>query len=313
MAEKLNITHADMVFKVHGIMLLEKEYTNSRTKMASSCLVCDYEWSVCLDKVRDRRGCPRCSKCLKYTIIDAQNVAKEHCGECVSTIFKDVHSKLTWKCSLGHKWDATFHHVQGGTWCPDCSWSKPKTIEICCDMAAENDGYCLSTVYGNAFSPLTWKCANEHIWNTSYVSVYKGSWCPECSSLKSQKALIDFIRLIFPHYTVFFNFRGFVWLETIKKHRQVIDIYILELKLAIEYDGEQHFRPVRFCGISQERAEENFKNVQRLDALKEGKIKQHREDVTHLVRFNYADDLTLELVRQRLIDNGVLVNDQKTP
>lgn len=37
----------------------------------------------------------------------------------------------------------------------------------------------------------------------------------------------------------------------------------------IEYDGRQHFEPQRFGGISQERAEENFKRQQHNDRLKD--------------------------------------------
>ena len=35
----------------------------------------------------------------------------------------------------------------------------------------------------------------------------------------------------------------------------------------VEYDGEQHFKPVRFGGISIERAAKRFKKQQRIDSL----------------------------------------------
>ena len=37
---------------------------------------------------------------------------------------------LTWKCSVGHVWEAKPHHILNGTWCPNCAgienWKKQK-------------------------------------------------------------------------------------------------------------------------------------------------------------------------------------------
>ena len=41
-----------------------------------------------------------------------------------------------------------------------------------------------------------------------------------------------------------------------------------EQTLVIEYDGEQHFRPVRFGGMSEENAKERLEKTQRYDNLK---------------------------------------------
>ena len=37
----------------------------------------------------------------------------------------------------------------------------------------------------------------------------------------------------------------------------------------IEYDGEQHFRPVNFGGISDEQAKKNFEDLKVCDKLKD--------------------------------------------
>jgi hypothetical protein len=46
------------------------------------------------------------------------------------------------------------------------------------------------------------------------------------------------------------------------------DFYIPEQNKLIEYDGHGHFKPVRFGGVSQERANENFKRRLRYDNIK---------------------------------------------
>lgn len=51
------------------------------------------------------------------------------------------------------------------------------------EYAQNKGGDCLSTEYLGAKKELTWKCANNHIWNTKYKSVVlDNSWCPQCSA-----------------------------------------------------------------------------------------------------------------------------------
>lgn len=51
--------------------------------------------------------------------------------------------------------------------------------------------------------------------------------------------------------------------------RLLIDWVVPEIKLAIEVQGEAHYAPVRFGGISQEEAVEAFRGQQRRDRAKE--------------------------------------------
>lgn len=46
------------------------------------------------------------------------------------------------------------------------------------------------------------------------------------------------------------------------------DFYLPEYNLLIEYDGQQHYRPVNFGGISDEKAMKNFKTTQLHDSIK---------------------------------------------
>jgi len=47
------------------------------------------------------------------------------------------------------------------------------------------------------------------------------------------------------------------------------DFYIPSLNALIEYDGRQHFMPVNFGGISDERAAENFETQKINDKIKD--------------------------------------------
>ncbi|MET1087185.1 MAG: hypothetical protein ABWY04_08705 [Arthrobacter sp.] len=70
------------------------------------------------------------------------------------------------------------------------------------------------------------------------------------------------------------------------------DFAIPERKIAIEFDGEQHRRPVRFRGISQERAERQFELIQQRDAAKDAWVD---EMGWTLIRLTNAESVVADL------------------
>ena len=60
-----------------------------------------------------------------------------------------------------------------------------------------------------------------------------------------------------------------------------------EIEIIVEYDGEQHFRPVCFGGISLKRAKENFKLQKKIDKMDTMFCKENNI-VLHRIR--YSDD-----------------------
>ena len=116
---------------------------------------------------------------------NAQMLAAEHGGRCLSLAFISTHSKLKWRCSLGHEWDATLSSIEhSNSWCPHCSGRARLGISDAQQLASKFGGECLSSNYKNSRSPLRWRCAKGHEWKSSYGSALGGSWCPECKGVK---------------------------------------------------------------------------------------------------------------------------------
>jgi len=65
------------------------------------------------------------------------------------------------------------------------------------------------------------------------------------------------------------------------------DFYLPKYNTCIEYDGEQHFQPVQFGGISLKEAELNLKNKKHNDNIKEKFCKMKN---IHLLRIKYLDN-----------------------
>lgn len=75
--------------------------------------------------------------------------------------------------------------------------------------------------------------------------------------------------------------------------KQRLDIFIPDLALAIEYQGEQHYRPVALFG-----GEEGLKKAKERDKIK---LKLCRENGIKVVYFSHKEDLSQSKVEKRLI------------
>ena len=90
------------------------------------------------------------------------------------------------------------------------------------------------------------------------------------------------------------------------KNKLEIDIWVPNIKLAIEYDGEQHFRAVKFSPKQTDKdTKEAFSKLKRRDKIKNKLISQHPKDITYFVRFSYKDKITKEFVLEKLKEHNV--------
>jgi len=258
-------------------------------------------WEAAYSSIKKGTWCLLCNNLnkLKYSLNDCHKLAYINNGKFLNTEYTGAHSKYLWECKEKHQWYATYNNVNQGTWCPYCAKCVKLTIDNCHKLAKLRDGKCLSTEYINVNTKYLWECGNFHKWWAAYYSVKLGHWCPKCKN-KSQNRIFEICMKLFPDYKIEYNFRDLYWLKTKKGSKLELDIYIPELKLAIEYDGKQHFKPVTFGNISIKRAEENLKTQQERDMLKNQKIAEHPEDVKYFIRFDYMEYLTKKYIIEKI-------------
>jgi hypothetical protein len=164
-----------------------------------------------------------------------QDVARQKGGECLSSQYYNQGAKLTWRCSERHVWEATATSVKHGkSWCPHCAGTLRLTIEEMQELARIRGGKCLSDKYVNSETKLRWECAEGHAWDAVPASVkHAKHWCPYCP-LKNEKEcrniIESFVSKSFPKLKP-------KWLQGLE-----LDGYCAALRLAMEYQGEQHYK-----------------------------------------------------------------------
>ncbi|MEQ1071025.1 hypothetical protein [Acinetobacter lwoffii] len=102
----------------------------------------------------------------------------------------------------------------------------------------------------------------------------------------NETLLFNYINLLFPQYTVQREASP-SWLS-----RQRFDVYIPELNLAIEYQGQQHYLAVDLFG-----GEEGLKRTKQRD---KEKLQLSKANGVEIIYFSYKDNLTEKLVQNRL-------------
>ncbi len=123
----------------------------------------------------------------RLTIEDMHKTARKMGGKCLSVDYITCQIPLTWQCVKGHIWQAAPSNIRSGYWCPVCSHFQKLTLAEMQKIAAHRGGKCLSTVYANAHTKLTWQCAKGHVWRAKPEAVKRGTWCQKCHLEKIHK------------------------------------------------------------------------------------------------------------------------------
>ncbi|MBL4952040.1 hypothetical protein JK635_07430 [Neobacillus sp. YIM B02564] len=99
----------------------------------------------------------------------------------------------------------------------------------------------------------------------------------------SEIRLLELVRRVYPNYTVIHQYE----IDHLRA-----DIYIEELQLVIEYQGEQHFKPFAYMG-----GEEGLRKTQTKDQEKVELCNYYKLGIVY---FSYQDELTEKLVKDRI-------------
>ena len=90
------------------------------------------------------------------------------------------------------------------------------------------------------------------------------------------------------------------------KRKLEIDLWVPSLKLAIEYDGEQHFSPISFGKMSKSDANKAFNKRKKLDRIKNKLIAAHNKEILYFIRFKYFNPISEQYIVNEFKKLGVL-------
>lgn len=238
----------------------------SHDKVWWICKKCGQEWNAVISSRTNGFGCPKCGRekisqarstpkkdnslIDRYPHLAAEwNIAKNK-GISSNDISALSHKKVWWICKNGHEWQAMVSNRVKGRNCPYCSNKKiiagyNDFATVYSDISQEwnyekNTGLFPTEVSPSSSKKAWWKCKTcGHEWIASINNRIKRG-CPQCSKARRvsfpEKVIFYYVSKVFEHVEE--NYRP-DFLDG-----QELDIYIPEMNVAIEYDGELYHQNV---------------------------------------------------------------------
>lgn len=262
-SQRLKFEDVKRLVESRGFELLDDFYINSRTKMNLKCKK-NHTFTMSVDNLKKGCNCPSCVGVAKPTIDEI----KEYLGQYGYTLLDEKYTnnatKLRFLCNNGHEYSARWSQFKRGQRCPQCKGNKRYTIEEVGEYVSMQGYRLLSKDYAGANAKIDLICPNQHEYSCSFHNFLRGKRCPRCAKIsrgeKEIEAILNELGVDFKYQHTFHDCK--------KVFALPFDFYLPSHNIAIEYDGEHHFRPTDFAGKGEEWAKGQFELTQKRDKIK---------------------------------------------
>ena len=234
------------------------EYKGTHIKV---CIICPKHgefWQTPHNHLIGNGGCIKCQyENQTYTTEEILDRFKQSHGnhyDYSKVKYKQIEQKVCIICPKhGEFWQTPKEHIKGGG-CPICANNIKLTTEEFIQKAKliHGDQYDYSKVeYIDSHKKVCIICPKHgEFWQRASIHLL-GCGCSLCHKIsKLEKNVIELLDSLNIKYEYQ---KQFYWLG-----KQTLDFYLTDHNIAIECQGMQHFKPVRFGGISYEKAIERY-------------------------------------------------------
>lgn len=270
------------------------QYTGCANTVELRHNVCEKIYAARRPNFKRGQRCPHCSGNYKKTNNSfVKQLAESHDGKIISLEeYHGCHNKIKFKCTIcGYEWNAEPKSVIGKphSGCAKCNGNNKRNHEeFCNEVYAINDQIEFLTQYQSAFEKVDCKCKEcGNIWSAYPANLRKGSGCPVCASSKGERK----IRMCLVNLGVSFELqKEFPDLLGVNGGNLRFDFFLPDIGsngLLLEYQGEQHEKPVDFDGTGRQIAAEKFEILLEHDSRKYEYAKYHGINLLEIWYYDY--------------------------
>lgn len=223
---------------------LSTEYINKDVKYNWKCEN-GHTWSSRWGSVKRGKWCPKCKGLARVTKEEIISFLKSIKNITVLNIhFKGAKSNIEFECQQKHFSKTKFYLLKKYPYCKYCK-KKYRNVSEIKDFVETKKIKLLSDEFINTKEKLQFECLKGHKFQRSIKQFEKNSKCSTCeSSTKSSDYLYqtsrgekDLLSFVKQYYTSADKIKVNGIFGKIELNNAEFDIYIPELKLAIEYNG----------------------------------------------------------------------------
>ena len=229
------------------------EYKGNKIKICIVCPIHGEFWQEPRTHLNGS-GCPKCKKNFKLTTKTWIEKARQIHGDKYDYSKVEYINNKTKICIIcpihGEFWQNPNSHLQGFG-CKKCGTYSSKNKQqlgynkfVQKAKQIHDDKYDYSKVkYVNNATKICIVCPiHGEFWQTPSSHLNGKSGCPFCSSEQNMNENRLFDEIIHNINEDIIRWKKFKWLKN--KHKMSLDIYIPSKKIAIEYQGDQHFKKI---------------------------------------------------------------------
>lgn len=266
-------------------------YINSKIKISIKCLNHGVFNQVAAAHMSGQ-GCPKCNGKSKTNedVIKGFKVIHGDKYNYSLVNYKGTYDKVKIFCLVhGLFKQAPGDHLMGHG-CPKCSKNKKLTIKEFIKRAEiihyNKFNYSLSE-YKNTHKKIKIICPIHGIFEQIPKVHLQGFGCKNCNESKGEKTIDDFLKKI-----KIKSIRQYSFIDCRNKLPLPYDFYLPELNTCIEFQGIQHYKPVKLFG-----GESAF-----IECILRDKIKQNYCDNNNinLIKIRYDEDIE-KILREKII------------
>lgn len=264
-----------------------------------------------------KRDGQKCQYCRNKNLPDwyIKKLLKEQHPEFILLdTYKNFTTVNEYVCTIhNRKFKTTAQRILQGHGCYECGLAKLSEGNMLSDEEVQNMVNYINPnlkliKYNGVVNESTWLCTEHHQeFNrtfTSIVTFNKG--CPECNKLNRQGWKEEHVCQMLEDWG--FKITRQKKLEGCEDKRPLpFDCYLDDFNVAVEYDGEGHYYPLRFRGLDDKKALTSFHSTQKHDRMKDIYCCNHNIPLIRIPYYKYED--LEDFLFDQLIQVGVLIEE----
>ncbi len=309
-SKKYKYITEEFIKKAREVHCNKYDYTKTQYKGGRQkiCIICPEHgefWKLPYEHLNGK-GCPKCVN-KKFTNIKStteefiERAKKVHNNkyDYSKVNYENCRTKVCITCpEHGEFWQLPYVHLQEHG-CPKCKtqmFSNKYRLTLCefIEKANKkhNNFFDYSKVqYVNAYTKVCIICPKHgEFWQTP-CNHLNGDGCPECNKSKLENKIKYFL---LEKQIEFIEEKKFDWL--IYKENMRLDFYLPKYNIAIECQGEQHFKPIDFSGkLTEKETYEQFKLIRNRDKKKREICELNNVKILYYADKKYQNDIIVDL------------------
>lgn len=227
-------------------------YIGANIPILHKCLIDEYEWYAKPANILSGKGCPKCANNIKRSrerYINEVSLINPNID--VLEKYINVKTPIFHKCKIHNiTWKTSPLSILQGCGCIECGKEK-QTIQrrksheqYVEELGKINPDIVLIDTYINAYAPILHKCLKDgNEWYAKPANILSGTGCPQCNESRGERQIRSWLNNQHISYESQKSFKDCRDIKPLP-----FDFFLPKYNTIIEYDGEQHFKPIKFFG-----------------------------------------------------------------